>query len=233
MENQLSPYQVKAAHASEVDRASFYKKTYGHVAAGVLLFIIVESYLLKSEAIVNFMLNLMQGYLWISLIVGFMAITWVSQKMTYNTTSKPMQYLGFALYVIAEAFIFVPLLFIALAYGGEHVIEQAAILTGGLFVGLSVLVFVSKADFSVLRGILSIGFFMALGLIVAGMLFGFDLGLWFSVGMCALAAGSILYNTHQLKNDFSTEQYVPAALSLFASLMLLFWYILRIFLSRE
>ena len=221
------------AEATSAERATFYKHTYGHVAGGVLVFVLIESLLLKSDALVNFMLSLTQGYLWLILLAGFMGVTWVAQKMAYGSVSKSQQYLGYLLYIIAEAFIFIPLLAVALNYGGTFVIKQAAVVTGGLFIGLSAIVFLTKADFSILRGALTIGFFLALGLIIAGMLFGFDLGLWFSVGMCALAGGAILYNTHQLKYEFGTQQYVAAALSLFASLMLLFWYILRIFMSRD
>ena len=221
------------AEATSAERATFYKHTYGHVAGGVLVFVLIESLLLKSDALVNFMLSLTQGYLWLILLAGFMGVTWVAQKMAYGSVSKSQQYLGYLLYIIAEAFIFIPLLAVALNYGGTFVIKQAAVVTGGLFIGLSAIVFLTKADFSILRGALTIGFFLALGLIIAGMLFGFDLGLWFSVGMCALAGGAILYNTHQLKYEFGTQQYVAAALSLFASLMLLLWYILRIFMSRD
>ena len=107
------------------------------------------------------------------------------------------------------------------------------IIAGSLFLGLTFVVFSTKADFSFLRSILAIGFFVAIGAIVAGMLFDFDLGLWFSIGMIVLASGSILYNTHQIKNQFGTNQYIAAALSLFASLMLLFWYVLRLLMSRN
>ena len=112
-------------------------------------------------------------------------------------------------------------------------LQQAAIMTIALFAGLSTIVFVTKKDFSFLRSILAIGFFVALGLIVSGVIFGFDLGLWFSVGMVILAAGSILYTTSNMIHKYDEEQYVAAALGLFASLMLLFWYILRIFMSRD
>ena len=234
MENQHVYHQNQlVAEATSAERATFYKHTYGHVAGGVLVFVLIESLLLKSDALVNFMLSLTQGYLWLILLAGFMGVTWVAQKMAYGSVSKSQQYLGYLLYIIEEAFIFIPLLAVALNYGGTFVIKQAAVVTGGLFIGLSAIVFLTKADFSILRGALTIGFFLALGLIIAGMLFGFDLGLWFSVGMCVLAGGAILYNTHQLKYEFGTQQYVAAALSLFASLMLLFWYILRIFMSRD
>lgn len=112
-------------------------------------------------------------------------------------------------------------------------IAQAGVITGTLFLGLTAAVLMTKTDFSFLRTGLVVGFFIALGLIVAGTIFGFNLGLWFSVGMVLLAAGSILYSTYQIKNEFGTDQYVPAALSLFASLMLLFWYVLQILMSRK
>ncbi|WP_313579879.1 Bax inhibitor-1 family protein [Chishuiella sp.] len=233
MENQQFYQNQLVADATIAERSTFYKHTYGHVAGGVLVFVLIESLMLQSEGLVRFMLSLTSGYLWLILLGGFMGITWVAQKMAYESISKSKQYLGYFLYIIAEALIFVPMLYIALYYGGTYVIKQAAVVTGGLFVGLSAIVFLTKADFSVLRGALTIGFFLAIGLVIAGMLFGFNLGLWFSVAMCALAGGAILYNTHQLKYEFGTQQYVAAALSLFASLMLLFWYILRIFMSRD
>ena len=106
-------------------------------------------------------------------------------------------------------------------------------MTLALFTGLSAVVFLTKKDFSFMKTGLTIGFFIAIGLIVAGTLFGFNLGLWFSVAMCLLAGGSILYQTSNLINKYTTEDYIPAALGLFASLMLLFWYILSIFMSRD
>ena len=100
-----------------------------------------------------------------------------------------------------------------------------------LFVGLTGVALTSNRDFSFLRGVIMIGGFVALGLVVVGLLFGFNLGLWFSVGMVFLAGASILYETNQLKNVYSPDQYVGAALQLFASVMLLFWYVLRILMS--
>ena len=102
-----------------------------------------------------------------------------------------------------------------------------------LFIGLTGVALTSKRDFSFLRSVLIIGGFISLGLIIAGMLFGFNLGLWFSVGMVFLAGASILYQTNQLKNVYTTEQYVGASLQLFSSVMLLFWYVLRILMSRK
>jgi FtsH-binding integral membrane protein len=77
-----------------------------------------------------------------------------------------------------------------------------------------------------------IGGFVALGLIVASFLFGFELGLLFSAGMVLLAGASILYTTSNLLHHYRTDQHVAAALELFAAVALLFWYILRIFMRR-
>ncbi|MNY14278.1 HflBKC-binding inner membrane protein [compost metagenome] len=102
-----------------------------------------------------------------------------------------------------------------------------------MFAGLTAAVFLTNKDFSFLRNIIVIGGFVALGVIVVGAIFGFNLGLWFSLAMVALASASILYETYNIKNQYSKGQYVGAALQLFSSIMLLFWYILRIFLSRR
>ena len=160
-----------------------------------------------------------------------MLVTNYAEKMAISTHDKNKQYLALLLYVIAEAFIFIPLILISMMVaeeGGLEILNQAAILTLSLFSGLSAVVLLTKKDFSFLRSALSIGFFIALGLIVAGVLFGFNLGLWFSVGMIVLASGSILYQTSNMVHKYSEDQYVAASLGLFASLMLLFWYILSI-----
>ncbi|MCK7589167.1 Bax inhibitor-1 family protein [Subsaxibacter sp. CAU 1640] len=220
---------------SDAERVEFYKKTYAHVAGGVLAFVIFEFLLLQSEAIVSFALSMTQGIKWLLMLGGFMLVTNYAESMAMRTQDRNKQYLAYGLYILAEAFIFVPLIFLAMVYtdSGSEMLYQASIVTLALFTGLSAVVFLTKKDFSFLKTGLTIGFFVAIGLIIAGMLFGFNLGLWFSVAMCLLAGGSILYQTSNLVNKYTTEDYVPAAIGLFASLMLLFWYVLSIFLSRD
>ncbi len=218
---------------TDVERVTFYKKTYLNVALGVLAFIFIEYLFLHSTTIVKFALSLTQGKMWLLMLGGFMIATSYAEKMAIRSTEKRQQYLGYIIYIIAEAFIFVPILYIATVYVDGPVIKQAAILTLSLFTGLSAIVLLTNKDFSYLKSALTIGGFIAIGLIAAGILFGFNLGLWFSVGMIVLAAGSILYQTSNLVHKYRTDQYVAAALGLFASLMLLFWYILRILMSRK
>ncbi len=234
MENNQFNHVV--AYESDAVKAQFYKKTYSNLALGVLVFVVLESIMLNTPFVVQGMISLlgMGKFSWLIILGLFMAVTWYAQKLAYNSESTTKQYVGYMLYIVAEAFLFVPILYVAMSMTGDtSLITQAGILTLALFLGLTGVVFGSNANFSFMRSILTIGFFLALGAIVAGMLFGFELGLWFSLAMVALASGSILYSTWQIKNEYAANQYVPAALSLFASLMLLFWYILRILMNRS
>ncbi|WP_416444321.1 Bax inhibitor-1 family protein [Leeuwenhoekiella sp. A16] len=220
---------------TEERKAVFYRKTYSHLALAVLAFILVETLFFQIPPLLEFALSLTQGWSWLLLLGGFMLITNYAEKLALSSHDSKMQYLALLLYVVAEAFIFIPLIFIAIMVaedGAFDILNQAAILTLSLFTGLSAVVLLTKKDFSFLRSILAIGFFIALGLIIAGLIFGFNLGLWFSVGMVVLASGSILYQTSNMVHKYSEDQYVAASLGLFASLMLLFWYILSI-LSRN
>jgi FtsH-binding integral membrane protein len=161
-------------------------------------------------------------------------VTNYAEKMALGTMDRSRQYLAFGIYILAEALLFVPLLYLAIYLTEDFsLISQAGLVTLALFSGLTAVALTMEADFNFLKAGLTIGFFVAIGLIVAGMLFGFSLGLWFSVGMVVLAAGSILYQTSNIRYRYQKEQYVAASLGLFASLMLLFWYILDIFMRSE
>ncbi|WP_434978501.1 Bax inhibitor-1/YccA family protein [Daejeonia sp. YH14] len=227
----MYPNQL-VAQSTELDRADFYRKTYLHVALAVLAFIAVEAFLIQVIP-QHFILGMVgQKYTWL-LVLG---IFWVASMLANRwslSQNRSTQYMGLGFYVLIEAFIFLPMIYMAVVYAGTGVIFQAAMLTVALFAGLSGVAFSSKRDFSFLRSIIIVGGFVSIGLIVAGMIFGFNLGLWFSVGMVLLASASILYETSKLKEIYTTDQYVGASLQLFASVMLLFWYILRILMSRK
>lgn len=228
------PNSPMVSQLTDEARVAFYKKTYAHLAGAVLLFILIETLFFQIDVIVNFALSLTGGVSWLLLLGGFMLVTNYAEKMALSSNNTNMHYAGLILYVIAEAFIFIPLIFIAMMMaedGAFDILNQAAILTLCLFTGLSAIVFLTKKDFSFLKSALTLGGFIAIGLIVAGTLFGFNLGLWFSAGMVILASGSILYQTSNMIHKYQEDQHVAASLGLFASLMLLFWYILSILSS--
>lgn len=210
-------------------RALFIRRTYSHLAAAVVVFVGVE-YVLIGSPVAEVMLRFAQGsqYGWLGVLGAFILCGWLARGMAANVASVPMQYVGLTIYVLAEAVIFLPLIFVARQMSDPTLLPTAGILTLLLFGGLTTVAFVSRKDFSFLGSILTIGGFLALGLIVCSAIFGFNLGLVFSIGMVALAAGAILYDTSKIIHNYNTDQHVAASLQLFASVALLFWYVLRI-----
>jgi FtsH-binding integral membrane protein len=223
------------------ERLSFIRRTYAHLAGAILAFIALEFVLLQvvpDETIIGLFFSGGPAS-WLIVLGLFMVAGWIAQSWASSRTSVGMQYLGLGLYVVAEAVIFLPLLFVAQHVvdpdGSKGLIPTAGILTLAVFGGLSLSVFMTKKDHSNLRPILTVGSMIVFGLIISAAIFGFSLGLFFCFGVVALLCGFILYQTSQLIYHFPTDQHVAAALMLFSSIATLFWYILQIMmqLSRD
>lgn len=222
-------YAVRSIGDAAPDRrALFIRRTYLHLAFALIVFVALEAFLLQldiSYELTNKVLSAPFG--WLMVLGAFMVVAWMARGMAHQE-SRGMQYLGLLLYVGFQAVIFVPLILVALTYAGPGLLVQAGIMTGLLFAGLTATVFITRKDFSFLRSALTVGGFVAIGLIVCAVLFGVSLGMWFSVAMIAFAAGAILYDTSRVMNDYSEEQYVGASLELFASVALLLWYVISL-----
>lgn len=236
MENFTSTFGNSAANALPANRAQFIRRTYMLLAAAIAAFICVEAFFFTTGAahlIASVVFN-GGGMGWLLVLGLFMLISFLSERWATSETSSLTQFLGLGVYVVAEAIIFVPLLYVAAyASGDANVILKAGIVSIGLFLGITATVFLTRSDFSFLGPILAIGSFAALGFIVASILFGFTLGNVFAFIMVAFAGTAILYQTSNVLHRFRTDQHVAASLVLFASVALLFWYILRIFSSRR
>ncbi len=231
-DNPYRSWGTVAADAPVSERTRFIRQTYLHLGGAVLAFIALEAVLLNLPGVgeaVSMVLGNRFG--WLLVLGGFMGVSYVASNWANSATSVSTQYMGLGLYVAAEAVIFVPILYVAANFAGPEVIPMAGILTLFVFAGLTGIVFVSGADFSFLRTGLCIAAMVALGLIVCSMLFGFSLGLPFMAAMVAMASGYILYDTSNVLHHYRIGQHVAAALALFASVALLFWYILQIVLS--
>ncbi|MEK7678168.1 MAG: Bax inhibitor-1 family protein [Verrucomicrobiota bacterium] len=212
-------------------RATFISRTYAHLCGAVFGFTLIEIFLFQS-GLAEPIARAMMSVSWLIVLGGFVLVSWLASRTAHAAVSKPAQYGALAAFVAAEAIIFVPLLYLAQSVA-PGVIESAALVTFLGFAALTAIVFVTRKDFSFLRGLLFWAGILALGAIVGAVLFGFSLGTWFSIGMVALAGGAILYNTSNVLHHYSEDRYVAAALELFASMALMFWYVLRLFLSRR
>jgi len=197
----------------------------------LLLFTGLEYYLVNAPFAEKMAMAMTSGFSWLIVLAAFMGVGYVSDRLARSQSSEGMQYLGLGLFVVAEAIIFLPLLFVAKNFSDAGLIPTAGLMTLLLVGGLTATVFITKKDFSFLGGILSIGFFVALGFIVCSMIFGFSLGLVFSSVMVLFAAGSVLYTTSNVMHHYHPSQHVAASLALFSAVALMFWYILQVLMS--
>lgn len=212
-------------------RARFIMRTYNHLFGSILGFVILEVLLFTSglaERIARAMLSVN----WLLVLGGFVVVSWLASRTAHRAVSMRAQYAALVGFVVAEALIFVPLLYIA-NYYAPGAIQSAALVTLLAFAALTGIAFWTRKDFSFLGAILRWAFVVALVAIVGGVVFGFELGTWFSVAMVGLAGAAILYDTSRVMHHYPEDRYVAAALELFASVALMFWYVLRLFLSRD
>jgi FtsH-binding integral membrane protein len=212
-------------------RANFITRTYVHLLGAIVGFTLFEIFLFQSGLAATIAETLM-GTSWLLVLGGFMIVGWISSRVAATVESLPAQYAALAAYVVADAIIFVPLLYVAQSVA-PGVIQSAAAVTLIGFAGLTAVVMITKRDFSFMRSFLLWGGVVALVLVVAGALFGFELGTYFSVAMIAFAGVAILYDTSNVLHHYPENRAVAAALQLFASVALMFWYVLRLFLSRD
>ena len=222
-------YDHFAADAVADARATFIRRTYLHLFGAILAFMGLTAVFLTIEPIQQTMLRLVGANWWIALI-GFMAVSWVARWWATSGASPAVQYAGLALYTVAQAVIFVPLLWFA-QHINSSIIPTAGFLTLLIFGGLTVTVFVTGADFSFLRGLLIVAGLLAVGAIFLSIFMGFSLGIWFSAAMIGLMSGYILYDTSNVLHHYRTDQHVAASLALFASVATLFWYVIQLFMS--
>lgn len=212
-------------------RARFITRTYNHLFGAIVAFAAIEFALFQSglaEPIARVMLSTN----WLLILGGFMVASWLATRTAHNSTSRPAQYAALGGYVLAQAILFVPMLFIANHYA-PGTISSAGLVTMLGFAGLTAIAFMTRKDFSFLGGLLRWGGIVALLAIAGGVIFGFNMGTWFSVAMVGFAGAAILYDTSNVLHYYPEDRYVAASLQLFASVALMFWYVLRIFLSRR
>lgn len=226
-------YFESVAQVEPAERAAFIRRTYAHVIMAVLIFMVIETFLLGLPIAGRLPATMIQGFMWLAVLTAFMVVSHIADWMARSATSLKLQYLGLVMYVVAEAIIFLPLLYFVKYYSSQGLIPAAELITAALFAGLTAVIIITRKDFSWLRVILTVGGFVALGVTVASIIFGFGLGVFISSLMIAFASVAILYTTSNVMHEYRTEQHVAASLALFSSVTLLFWYVLSFLQSTD
>jgi len=232
----IQQFRVPAAQAPEVDRATFVGLVYQHIAAAIAAFVAIEAVLFVTGiagALEDFFFG-GGGARWLLMLGGVMIIQTFAAGASSDLDNPPRQYLGLFGSAAAQALIFAPFLsFVFGQEGGGATVAQAAVITGIGFAILTAIGMFTRKDLSFLRPIVMWGFGIALLLIIGGAIFGFGLGTWFSVAMIGLSGANILFRTQKVVRSYPIGSHVAAAVALFTSLMTMFWYVLRLLMSRE
>jgi len=212
-------------------RAQFILRTYGHLLGAVLAFAALEVFFFTSGLAVPIAQGMM-GLGGLVMIGGFIVVGMLGRHLAHSARSRGAQYAGLGLTILLWSVFFVPALLMAEGVA-PGAIQSAGVVTVLGFGGLTAVAFTTRKDFSFLGGLLRWGFIVALVLIVASLIFGFHLGTFFSVAMVGLSGVAILYDTSNVLHHYDEDSYVAASLELFVSVAMMFWYLLRLFSSRD
>jgi len=242
--HQVNPYATEgrfdgnyglAAFAQESERAAFIRSTYTHLSLAIFAFMALEVALfaiVPRETMTGLVRQMTGGFSWLLVLGAFIGVGWVARSWASSGGSRAKQYAGLGLYVVAEAIIVMPLLYLAVVVSGQPQIPvYAGIITCVTFAGLTGFVMLTRVDLASWGTYLFVAGLVMFGAIIAAMLFGFSLGVFFSAGVVALACGYILYDTSNVLHHYRTDQSVAASLALFASVALLFYYVVRLLLA--
>jgi FtsH-binding integral membrane protein len=231
MQDNLNTMAPVAALSTE-DRSAFIWKCYAHVVGALLAVLAIETYLFSSGVAWQIAEPMLNSPMLV--LAAFIGLSWGASHFAHTLKSTTSQYVAFAVLVVAWSLMFVPMLAMALIMDQSgSMIESAAVVTLFGCAALVATVMITRKDFSFLRSVLVWGFFIAMGLIATSLIFGWNLGTWFSVGMIGFAGVAVLYDTSNIMHHYPQDKYVAASMALFSSIAMMFWYILRLFMSRD
>ncbi len=217
----------------ETTRGDFVVRVYQHLMGAIAAFVGIEALFFATgiaEGIYDFVAG--GGSRWLLILGFFMVGQWMVGQAAMDMLNPSKQYGALFGMAALEALIFAPFLYYCFSIeSAGTTVAAAALLTAVGFAGLSAIAVITRKDLSFMRPMLMFGGVAAMVLILGAVLFGFNLGVWFSVAMIALAGGSILYQTQNIIRRYPVQAHVAAALTLFTSVMMLFWYVLRLLMQ--
>lgn len=234
MADMAPTYAPPVITQGEEARITFMTKVYQHIGLALAAFMGFE-FLLFTSGIAEWFYDSVftSGGGWLLILGLFMVGSWLATQATMDLSNPGRQYAGLFGTAGLYSLLFAPFLYYVFnVQDAASDVWAAAVITGIGFVGLSAVAWVTRRDLSFIRPLIMWGGVAALVLIVGAVLFGFNLGTWFSVAMIGLAGAAILYTTQQALRTYPEQAYVAAAVQLFASIMTMFWYVLRIFADR-
>jgi len=225
---QDQPISSSVVTEDSATRLSFIQKVYSLFLLGLFTSIGGALVTLSNR---DFAMAVLSHY-WIGLIVYF-GVFFACMALRKTPGVNIVALLGFTF--VSGIFLSPALMAAAARAGGSFdVVYQAAGITVSIFVGLTAFTFISKKDFSFLGGVVTIGIFAVIGIMLVNLFVhsaAADLAIaWVSSVLFSLF---ILYDTSRIMHTHESDEYVSGALSLYLDFINLFLAILRILSSRR
>jgi FtsH-binding integral membrane protein len=204
-------------------RIGFIRKVYGLLSAQLLATVVVCACCVKIPVVTNLViampaLNLVNAFAGLALLIALHCCKHqypLNLKLLAAWTLSIAFGLGFtcALYTVM---------------GMATIVMQAAGTTFVVFASLTAFTFQSKSDFSFLGASLHAGLCCLMLWGFLGWVFGFSIGLAYSVLGALIFSGYIVFDTYLLVHKHSIDDYVLATIELYLDIVNLFLFILRI-----
>lgn len=245
---QVAP--VSAGTVSE--RLAFLKRVYSWMTAGLIVCGLSAAISVESGITMKYLIRPMfdgtSGFSrFMSHILMFVAL-YATMSWAYKARHKAtMNTVAFAAFAGMLGFMISDVIFVALIVSGADANTGAILASGGMpaldgslvyqalgatvamFMGLTVVAFTSKKDFSFLKGILTAALFGLIALMVINI---FVQSSAFSMGITLLGivifSGYILHDTQKIMRKYPSNEHVAGAITLFYDFVMLFVFILRL-----
>src|SRR5262249_1371258 len=111
-EYDYSADHAPATESAASERATFIRRTYTHVAGAILGFLALQAAPLQLPTGLRTVKAVVSGW-WLLAIGAFLGVSWLAGRWAESDTSRGMQYAGLTIYVITQAIICLPLLWVA------------------------------------------------------------------------------------------------------------------------
>jgi modulator of FtsH protease len=214
-----------AAQASVEERMGFVRKVYALFFAATLFAVGGVGVALTVEPLQRFAFE----HPWIMFFIMIGGV-FAAQAVRHVRGLNLVALFGFT---ALTGVVISPLIGYVLAYNPQSLLA-AGVLTVGIFGGLTAYVFVSKKDFSFMRGMLMTGLIVVILAGVVNIFLGASaLGFAVAAASLLLFSGFVLYDTSNIIRRYPTNEYVAGALSLYLDAFNIFLALLRLLNSSR
>lgn len=211
-------------------RFGIFRQAFLHVTAALAVFVVLEAALLQIPGVDRLVRLMTISWNWVVVAAAFIFLSYLAGRWSRQEHTLLVQYLALALYVAAEALIFLPLVSYLNALGGPYAVPSAGVLALTVFAGLTLTVLVRGREFAPSQTALAAVLWAAVGLVACGLLFEFNGVVIVVAALSALAIAVILVESHRL-GDFTRGQHVSAALAMLASVGIGVWSAFHLLIS--